>query len=490
MEAEAGKSRSPSSQACVRKWPAVQKKTQPSGKYVEVQLHLGIDSQMDWMFKSSSSKASKLPEIRGASKSQPSEKWHRWSHQRVDRSEMLDIHSTSSRRKATPILKIEPQARPLSTAPIQNPLMDTITAYYKEGCDKQYRMLEQLRGLRWIERIEPSSHQSMRMRIRAASIRQALTMGDPHGDFSWDIAHPAITELPTDLINSKQLDAFECLMTDLRFLRRLLQMAGAERTLLMYIDAQAVFAAENRACHRLESYAIFVSKHVVLQKLEHQLLFRMALACKVTVVRSDAIALVDALARKIRALGDTIVSDVVAAPIHFNRAASVAMLRVSSSQGDIAEGTIYEETTRHLRLAAQIAQLHEIGLAQCLPLDAAALLPRLKSHALTKLEGCRSKFAMAGIQAQVRRMRLELGLTPDGVVQGLSIEQARSFLDVTQVQTRDRVAAGPRASAFASGVVDVAGARREAAGVCAPSQCFDLWKSFDTHLARAEAGAG
>ena len=87
-------------------------------------------------------------------------------------------------------------------------------------------------------------------------------------------------------------------------------------------------------------------------------------------------------------------------------------------------------------------------------------------------------------------MRLELGLTPDGVVQGLSIEQARSFLDVTQVQTRDRVAAGPRASAFASGAVDVAGARREAAGVCAPSQCFDLWKSFDTHLARAEAGAG
>lgn len=269
----------------------------------------------------------------------------------------------------------------------------------------------------------------MRMRIRAATIRQSLVRGDPHGDFSWEIADPSICDLPTELINAKQLDAFECLVTDLRFLRRLLQMAGAERTLLMYTSAQAVFAAESRTSHRLESYAAFVSKHVVIQKMEPRLLFRTALACKIPVVRSDAASLVDALARKLSELGGGIVSDAEAAPIHFNRAASVAILRVGSQ----TDATVFEETARHLRLADQIAHIHEIGLAQCLPPDAAALVPRLKSHALTKLEGCRSKLAMAGIHAQVRRMRQELGLSPEGVVQGLGIEQAQKFLDVTQV---------------------------------------------------------
>ena len=43
---------------------------------------------------------------------------------------------------------------------------------------------------------------------------------------------------------------------------------------------------------------------------------------------------------------------------------------------------------------------------------------------------------MDGIEATVR-IRKELGLTPDGVAQGLSIDQARSFLDVTQVLPPD-----------------------------------------------------
>jgi hypothetical protein len=232
---------------------------------------------------------------------------------------------------------------------------------------RQHRKLAQLReGRKLLEKIETSSQQSMRMRIREASIRLAFAKGDPHCDFSWNSADPSVAYLPTDLVNAKQLEAFECLMTDLRFLRRLLQMAGGERTLLIYENAQAVFAAESRACHRLESYIAFVSKYVVPQHMDPQLLFRVALSCKLPMVKGDAAVLVDKFARKIRSLNDVISAD-AAEPVHFVRAASVAVLRVGGQNNSLLDHAVYDEATRYLRLAAQVSLNSLRGNAEAVP---------------------------------------------------------------------------------------------------------------------------
>jgi hypothetical protein len=131
-------------------------------------------------------------------------------------------------------------------------------------------------------------------------------------------------------------------------------MASGERTLLIYENAQAIFAAESRACHRLECYTAFVSKYVVSQHMDPQLLFRVALSCKLPMIKGDAAVLVGKFAHKIRSLGDVISAD-AAEPVHFVCAASVAVLRVGSQSDILPDHAVYDEATRYLRLAAQVS---------------------------------------------------------------------------------------------------------------------------------------